>query len=329
MTKLSTAEIDRPANRSARWSLRAVLFAVKLVLTALVLHRFASLPSATLASAIVAGMGIAVVAAFLALVASAQIWRRGERGGARAFLSLALSAALLGWPAPVLMKMRGQPPIHDISTNPASPPRFVALSARREDENPATHEGARVARLQAEAYPDIKPLIVTRAVADSFAVSREIIRRQGWEIIAEDAPAGPRGVGTLEAQSRTPILGFRDDIVLRLDGDQARTRIDIRSASRFGKHDLGRNAERVAALLDELHKRLDLNVPLEPDTARGRRRQFRQSLLQARDRGSAALRGKPADRAQSSAPRGPEQKAARRSQDERRDPDKRRRRSQE
>jgi hypothetical protein len=47
-------------------------------------------------------------------------------------------------------------------------------------------------------------------------------------------------------------MGFRDDVVIRIAPLGQGTRIDMRSASRFGNHDLGANASRVRSLLEDL-----------------------------------------------------------------------------
>ena len=52
----------------------------------------------------------------------------------------------------------------------------------------------------------------------------------------------PEGKPVMPA--RTFILGFVDDISIRVSGNRTQSRIDIRSASRYGTHDLGRNAFR-------------------------------------------------------------------------------------
>jgi hypothetical protein len=46
------------------------------------------------------------------------------------------------------------PKIHDISTDTANPPRFVAIVPLRKDApNPAEYSGAEIAAKQAQGYP--------------------------------------------------------------------------------------------------------------------------------------------------------------------------------
>ena len=61
----------------------------------------------------------------------------------------------------------------------------------------------------------------------------------------------------IEAVARTPILGFRDDVVVRIRPDPDGARIDIRSTSRYGRHDFGTNAARVASLSEAIDDAVD------------------------------------------------------------------------
>ena len=47
-------------------------------------------------------------------------------------------------------------------------------------------------------------------------------------------------------------MGFRDDVMIRVTPIGQGTRLDMRSASRFGTHDLGANASRIRSLLEDI-----------------------------------------------------------------------------
>jgi uncharacterized protein (DUF1499 family) len=65
-------------------------------------------------------------------------------------------------------------------------------------------------------------------------------------------PQAGRREGHIEAVARTAIMGFRDDVVVRIRADGDGARLDARSASRYGPHDLGGNASRLRSLLDDV-----------------------------------------------------------------------------
>ncbi len=67
--------------------------------------------------------------------------------------------------------------------------------------------------------------------------------------------------GIIEAVARTPILGFRDDVVVRIRPTIDGVRIDVRSASRYGRHDLGTNAKRVRSLIEDIDDVLSTPPP--------------------------------------------------------------------
>ena len=56
----------------------------------------------------------------------------------------------------------------------------------------------------------------------------------------------------IEATARTPIMGFRDDVVIRVSPTSDGARVDMRSASRYGLYDFGANAARIRSLLEDI-----------------------------------------------------------------------------
>ncbi|WP_264673188.1 MULTISPECIES: DUF1499 domain-containing protein [unclassified Psychrobacter] len=49
-------------------------------------------------------------------------------------------------------------------------------------------------------------------------------------------------------------FGFKDDIVIRITDKGDERLLDVRSKSRIGKSDLGKNAERISGFIEELDK---------------------------------------------------------------------------
>ena len=61
----------------------------------------------------------------------------------------------------------------------------------------------------------------------------------------------------IEAIDHTFLFHFPDDITIRLRPAAGQTRIDMRSASRFGEHDFVMNAKRIRKFSTELQAQLD------------------------------------------------------------------------
>ena len=155
-----------------------------------------------------------------------------------------------GAPPPLLFKRTAQsvPPIHDISTDTDNPPVFVAVVDRRHDaSNPVEYGGPEIAAQQHKAYPDLQPVTLADPPARAFERALEAARGQGWEIVAS-VPAD----GRIEATDTTRFFGFKDDVVVRVKPEGSGSRVDVRSLSRVGKSDVGKNASRIRAYLRAL-----------------------------------------------------------------------------
>ena len=248
----------------ARWSSRIALFSASLLAVGILLHRFTSFPTPVainLFQVSLVGSGLAVL---VGLVALAQIWRRGHGGAVTAAVGILLPFLVWAWPLTYLPAFFRLPPINDVSTDVANPPRFVTLAKQRpRDANPAAYPGERFAKEQQKAYPDLRTFTVDRSVEETFELVEEVVRKLKWKVAAADPPTGRAAKGgTLEATDQTLVAGFTDDIVVRVDGDLRQSRIDVRSASRYGIGDLGQNAIRVRRFLTEMYARLDSTAPL-------------------------------------------------------------------
>jgi uncharacterized protein (DUF1499 family) len=309
---------------AAIWSRRLALFAAQVVLLGVLLHRFAGLPTPVMINMLYTAMAIAVGALVLGPWALWRIWRRGGRGVRAAALGTLFAIGLVSWPLALAPKFFGLPRINDISTDTQSPPRFQAVSKwRQPGANPLDYPGEAFAAQQREHYSDLKPLVVSRTVAEAFDLVREIIRRRGWMIVAVRPPGqGTDGSGEIEAIEQTTLIGFHDDIVIRLKAERDKTRIDMRSASRYGVTDLGSNAERIRSAMKEFYARIDLGIALEKENVLDRRKPIRRRKPRAADP-TQALQTAPAA-TQQDAQRVPGRKLEPRQQDENRARDRRR-----
>jgi uncharacterized protein (DUF1499 family) len=76
-------------------------------------------------------------------------------------------------------------------------------------------------------------------------------------VIDERAPQPERPIGRIEAVARTPIMGFREDVAIRVTPNGEDSRVDIRSSSRYFESDLGSNATRITKLIDDINTAAD------------------------------------------------------------------------
>ncbi len=169
-----------------------------------------------------------------------------------ALLGLVLATATVWIPWSHIDRARMLPMIHDITTDPADPPQFVAiLPLRRDAPDSPVYGGPAVAALQARAYPGVRPARYRTGVPQVFRRALAVARAMGWRIVAAE-PAQ----GRIEAIATTFWFGFKDDIVVRIRATPHGARVDLRSESRTGHGDLGVNAHRIEVFLARLHRRM-------------------------------------------------------------------------
>ena len=171
--------------------------------------------------------------------------------GARAGLSvLAIIAAFIAFYLPYTQYQTATsvPPIHDISTDTVNPPEFVAIAPLRANApNPVEYAGEETAKQQKEAYPDITTYVSPKSPDELYQQALTVAKNMGWEII-DTSDEQHR----IEATATTTWFGFKDDVVIRIQAQSDETLLDIRSKSRVGRSDVGKNAERIRSFLSQL-----------------------------------------------------------------------------
>ena len=246
----------------AIWCGRIAVFSAALALSALFLHRLFSIPTPVALNLLKLSIVGGLLAIAVGVGAVVDIWRNGSRGISRVVLGGLLALVVVGWPLSVLPKLNAYPEINDVTTDVENPPEFQALAARRlPGANQASYPGAAFAEAQTRAFPDLKPIFINRSVGEAYEVVNDAVRRLGMDVVSEVPPGdGAPARGLVEAVDRTLVWGFYDDVVVRVVGNSVTAQIDVRSASRYGRHDLGRNAERTRRLLREIVSRLEATV---------------------------------------------------------------------
>ncbi len=243
--------------RLTRFGLWAIGLGLLLVVVAGPLNRFSGIGFQVALLVLAGGVLVLLVGALLTIIGFLVGTAKGTNlPKAPAALGIVIALGMLGYLLTWLRAGMGVPPIHEISTDLAAPPPFVAVTEIRRTSgavNPpeyvAEMTGARgttnVPDAQRKAYPDIQPAILEGlAPADAFARAEAAVESLGWEVVAA-VPAE----GRIEATDTTRFFGFKDDVVIRLRAEGGGTRLDVRSKSRVGMGDVGANAARVREFL--------------------------------------------------------------------------------
>ena len=256
---------SEPVCSLASWARNLAIFSVVAVLVSILIVRFGFLEMKPALATFFGALACAGLSILVSFAAFAAIWQNGSRGMSRILLALLIDTVVLAYPAYLAVQYRRLPPIHDITTDPIDPPRFEALAPLRTGDgtNPAVYAGLYSAEQQRLAYPDIETVELDVPAQRAFDITKRLVAKRKWLVIDEREPQPPRRLGRIEAVARTPIMGFREDVSIRVTPDGDGSRVDIRSASRYFESDLGSNAARVAKLIDEINSAAD-SADLKP-----------------------------------------------------------------
>jgi uncharacterized protein (DUF1499 family) len=243
---------DEPTSRLAIWARRIAVFSLVAALLSIVIVRAGWLEIWPALATFGGALALAVAAILLAIGAFVVIWREGCRGLGHAVGALVIGLALVGYPGYLGVQAYRLPSISDVTTDPIDPPRFEAIARLRgRDSNPIAYAGLYSAELQRAAYPEVEPLILTGTAQSAYDAAMAVITKRKWRVVDARPPRAGRD-GHIEAVARTLIMGFREDVVVRVRVAGDSTRIDVRSASRYGQHDFGANAARIRGLVDDI-----------------------------------------------------------------------------
>ena len=246
--------IEEPVARAGGWSRNLALFSIAATGIALLVVRSPGAEEGPALAALGGALAVAVGALVLAFAAFVRVWRDGARGLRAALAGLFLSALVLAYPAYAALEGLRLPSIADVTTDTDSPPAFSrsrAAFVARDGRYPAD-PGPAAREAQRAAYPQIAPLTLDIEPDQAFELARKAAVNRKWQIVEAIRPGGRIGNGRIEAVVRSRLLNLPADITVRVRPRADGVRIDVRSASRFGARDLGSNAERIRAYLDEV-----------------------------------------------------------------------------
>lgn len=245
--------IERRASASALWARRVAIFAAVLFVASTAGHRFGPVPTVPFLWLLAIVAGLAVLALLLAAAGFVRLWQRGDRGG-RASVRATLLAILVllpfgfaGW------RFLTLPPLADITTDTADPPAFfVAPGLRTAQMNPLAAWSEPEPGAQAQAYPTVTGRRYTLPLDRMQEMVATAAADLGWR---QEGPAtlSPDGLeATIELAAPSRVSGFVSDVAVRIVDEGETSYVDLRSASRYGRHDLGDNAAKIARFLDDL-----------------------------------------------------------------------------
>ncbi len=242
---------ERQTSRAAGWARRTGAFSVVLLATSVIGHRYGLVET----PAFLWVLGIVALLAALALLfaglAFSRLWNFGDRGGRDLTVGALLALLVLAPYGVAAYRAAVYPPLRDISTDLDNPP-VLDVSDRTKDMNVVSAPTAGEQRLQIESYP----LVTGRSYDLPFDTVLEavetVLDRRDWDLT--DPYPDPNGQTdvTINALAKSLVLSLPADVAIRVTNDGDAVAVDMRSASRYGRYDLGDNAARIVDFLAEL-----------------------------------------------------------------------------
>jgi uncharacterized protein (DUF1499 family) len=253
---------DEPTSRLAVWARRFALFSLTATILAAIVVRADLLEIRPALATVGGAMSFAVLAIVLAFGAFIVIWKDGLGGTGYAISALLIGLMLMAYPGYLVSKGYSLPAISDITTDPIDPPPFVVVARlRTRDANPITYAGLYAAEQQRNAYPDVQPLTVQATPQSAFEAAVTVANKRKWHVVNARAPQDGGRNGYIEAIARTAIMGFRDDVAIRVRANEEGALVDVRSSSRYGRYDFGTNAARIRSFLADLEAAVEAQAP--------------------------------------------------------------------
>ncbi|MFD9899673.1 DUF1499 domain-containing protein [Mesorhizobium sp. UC22_110] len=255
-----TAYPERQVARAAGWSRRTGAFSAVLLLTAWGGHHYGLVETGGFLWVLALVALLALLALLFAGFALARLWSHGAIGG-RDLSVGALLAVLVLVPYGVAgYRMASYPTLRDVSTDLDNPPR-LDISSRTAGMNVLAPLTPGEERLQAEIYPAVTGHRYDLPFDETLAAVQTVFDRRGWTIVGEmPEPQEGQTEATIAALATSFVLDLPADVAVRITTDGETTLVDMRSASRYGRHDLGDNAERIVAFLAELDQEVAAQI---------------------------------------------------------------------
>jgi uncharacterized protein (DUF1499 family) len=251
--------LEEPFSMTSIWGRRFATFALALALISIIMARAQIVDMSAALTVFGAAILIACLAGLLAVTGAVIIWRSGRRGLGVVVATLFMAVLLLAYPGYLALQATRLPLLKDVSTDLIDPPDFSrssrAIAARSGAEHGPIIDAWRNA--QRIAYPNVQPILLDLDSDEAWPLVLKAVAARGWTIIEQTRPGGRSGIGRIDAIDRTVLMGFSDDVTIRVRPLAGQTRIDVRSASRIGRHDFGSNARRIVRFAQEVQTQLD------------------------------------------------------------------------
>ncbi|PDQ18571.1 hypothetical protein CN311_24125, partial [Mesorhizobium sanjuanii] len=171
---------ERQTSKAAGWSRRTGAFAVVLLLTVLIGHRYDLVETPVFLWVLAIVALLAAFALLFAGFAFSRLWNFGDRGGRDLTVGALLALLVLAPYGVVAYQAATYPPLNDISTDLDDPPALAA--ARTSDMNMLSPPTPGEQRLQTETYPLVTGRSYDLPFDSVLEAVESVLGRRDWRL---------------------------------------------------------------------------------------------------------------------------------------------------
>jgi len=231
-------------SKLAIWSRRFGSFALPLSVLPVWMHRNQMLNSETFQLLFLLAIILASLAVLTGIVAYFRLWQTGDHGWGKSTFGIFLGLLCLSPIAYGANLAASYPFANDVTTDLQRPLELYA-NVQTGLRTPLTPDAT------VTAFPGVLSRNYDLSPVAVFEQVENLVRQRNWDIRVMRKPGFSDGAGSINAMAMT-FLGWRDEVAIRLLPVPSGTRLDMRSASLNGAHDLGTNGKRIEQFLADL-----------------------------------------------------------------------------
>lgn len=248
-------------SRWAIWARRLGSFALPLTVIPILMHRSRAITTDNFETIELIALGVALLALATSVGAISRIWITGDLGWGKAIAGLLLSLICLVPAGLWTTEFALYPMLGDASTDVANPPALLV---------PMTFTAPSAATQQqlASIFPNIKNRSYPVPVGRMFTLVDQLVTERGWDVRRRREPVTAGDEGQINAIAMT-LLGFRDEVSIRVTPTADTSTVAMRSASLTALHQPGSNGRRIEEFLSALDARVTLLMKDQPAGSAG------------------------------------------------------------
>jgi hypothetical protein len=254
---------ERQTSKAAGWSRRTAAFSAVLLLTVFIGHYFNLVETPVFLWVLAIVALLAALALLFAGFAFSRVWNFGDYGGRDITVGVLLALLVLTPYGIAAYWATIFPPLRDISTDFDEPPA-LDVAGRTKDMNVLSPPTPGEQRLQTDSYPLVTARSYDLPFETVVTAVETVLDRRDWDLTGPYPELAGQSEVTITAIARSFVLGLPADVAIRITDDGDTVIVDMRSASRYGRHDLGDNATRITDFLAELDQEVAGQVGAAP-----------------------------------------------------------------